>query len=200
MKKILLLTLLILNLQANELMVKAKTNIAIREEPNSNSKYLATFKKNNIKKVYPEIYDEDFYKLSEENGYISIHFVNIVDKITQNDISKLISTKIENAINDDINTSEDNILDDEYIKSLAKTDKNKALRESLVKLASPKPTLSMPLYARVLIFPYTGNNENVYYDYSYSWVKIEKEKFVLGLREGKKQADFGINYIGKSDE
>lgn len=211
MKKIIFLTLLIMNLQANDLMVKAKANISIREQPDSTSKYLATFKKDDIKKVKVEIYDEHFYKLSDENGYISIHFVDILDNLTKNDVENLISSKIENAINDDINkssnnvlgdinTSENNILDDRHMVSLAKTDRNKALRENLVKLASPKPVLSMPLYARVLIFPYISKNEDIYYDYSYSWVKISREKFVLGSREGKQQSDFGINYIGQADE
>lgn len=81
-----------------------------------------------------------------------------------------------------------------YNAKIAKENRQKALVKNITKLPSPVPVMEQPKYARVLTFPHTNIKGDVYYDYSYNWIKIKQEEFILGVKENRNRASmFGIN-------
>jgi len=87
--------------------------------------------------------------------------------------------------------------DDLYAHSgeLAKKQHNEAVVRNLTKTATPIPVKIPARYARALDFPVLNKEGDVYTDYTYVWIKIKNEEFVLGNREGKNSSlsNFTIN-------
>ena len=96
-----------------------------------------------------------------------------------------------------IETSEAEKSDELYAHSgeLAKKYQNEALVKNLTKTATPLPVKIPARYARALDFPILNKDGDVYTDYTYVWIKITDEQFVLGKREGKGSSNgqFTIN-------
>lgn len=67
---------------------------------------------------------------------------------------------------------------------LAQKYKNEAHRVNLTKTATPLPVKISARYARALDFPMLNSSGDVYTDYTYVWIKIKDEEFVLGKKEG----------------
>lgn len=77
---------------------------------------------------------------------------------------------------------------------LAKKYENDAMIKNLTKTATPMPVKIPARYARALDFPILNKSGDVYTDYTYVWIKIKNEEFVLGKREGKTtDGQFTIN-------
>ncbi|CUU90050.1 Uncharacterised protein [Campylobacter hyointestinalis subsp. hyointestinalis] len=68
---------------------------------------------------------------------------------------------------------------------LAEKYPNEALVANLTKTPSSLPVFREPRYARVLLMPILNKEGDVYTDYTYAWIKIHEQEFVLGKREGK---------------
>lgn len=77
---------------------------------------------------------------------------------------------------------------------LAKKYENEAHIKNLTKTATPMPVKIPARYARALDFPILNKSGDVYTDYTFVWIKIKDEEFVLGKREGKAtDGQFTIN-------
>lgn len=86
--------------------------------------------------------------------------------------------------------------DDLYAHSgeIAKKYPNEALIRNLTKTPTPMPVKIPARYARALDFPILNKSGDVYTDYTFVWIKIKNEEFVLGKREGKTTGNqFTIN-------
>ncbi len=99
-----------------------------------------------------------------------------------------------NAVTDNTSTQEysDALL--AHSGELAKKHPTEALIKNLTKTATPLPVKIQARYARALDFPILNKQGDVYTDYTYVWIKIKDEEFVLGKREGKNVSQrFTIN-------
>ncbi|OCR99544.1 hypothetical protein A9K75_06650 [Campylobacter fetus subsp. testudinum] len=83
----------------------------------------------------------------------------------------------------EIEKESDNIL--VHSGELAEKYPNEALVANLTKTPSSLPVFKEPRYARVLLMPILNKEGDIYTDYTYAWVKIHEQEFVLGKRESK---------------
>lgn len=194
-------------LYAEPLELKTTTYLHIRESPSAHSPSLGVLPPQSILKS-TGVRVDGFYQLANQEGYIGEKYVipsgNLKEEIVQK-----IYEKIENDLTQDPSANHSQELDkgltlalesatkanekrlsskEESIllhsPEMAKLKPKEALIEHLTKLPSPLPLRSKPQYARLLLFPYTTPAGD-YHDYSFIWVKIKEEEFVLGNREGK---------------
>ncbi len=201
----------------NFIHVKSSGSVRIRKEPNLQSTVIGYLKKGEIVEVYAtKTYNNEFYPL-KNGGYISAHYVYIVKNIDKTIAQNMIKSRLNQAFGihkisktikkakinkynkassvkiavNKSNLSKKNMY--AYNARIAKTNREKTLLANITKLPSPTPVMEQPKYARILFFPYLSEDGNAYYDYSYSWVKIKNEQFILGNQQNNHKPFFGIN-------
>lgn len=199
-------------------------NVQTRTCPSQNCSSSGSKNKGDVVEIIAKTSDGSWYK-TDAKTYIASKYLLIGEKVsvqTKADASDLISSKIipsSEKKRDEaskklpiptsetielskqelvvIETTEAEKSDDLYAHSgeLAKKYQNDALVKNLTKTATPLPVKIPARYARALDFPILNKEGDVYTDYTYVWIKITDEQFVLGKREGKSSGNghFTIN-------
>ena len=82
--------------------------------------------------------------------------------------------------------------------SYAQAKRQEAVDENIVKLPNNMPLYIQPLFAQMVVFPYTSKS-GVYHGYSESWIKIKEGEFVLSdpKSENQRERIFDFNDVGK---
>ncbi|EEQ63670.1 hypothetical protein HPMG_01127 [Helicobacter pullorum MIT 98-5489] len=114
-----------------------------------------------------------------------------------------LDTELGNLIKGDERTYSD---DDEAVitallknsPSYAQVKRQEAVEENIVKLPNNMPLYRQPLFAQMVVFPYTSKS-GVYHGYSESWIKIKEGEFVLSdpKSENQRERIFDFNDVGK---
>lgn len=199
-------------------------NVQMRTCASSNCSSVGAKNKGDVLEIIAKTSDGSWYK-TDAKVYVSGKYLQIGEKAnigTKEKASELISEKVmQNTVKkrDDtakklpiptmetvdiskqepisIETTEAEKSDELYAHSgeLAKKYQNEALVKNLTKTATPLPVKIPARYARALDFPILNKEGDVYTDYTYVWIKITDEQFVLGKREGKgtSNGQFTIN-------
>lgn len=189
-------------------------NVQTRTCPSKNCSSPSAKNKGDIVEIIAKTSDSSWYK-TDAKTYIASKYLQIGEKVsvqTKANASDLVSSKVMPSVEKkrdesskklpipttetvDLNKPEPVVIetteaeksDELYAHSgeLAKKYQNDALVKNLTKTATPLPVKIPARYARALDFPILNKEGDVYTDYTYVWIKITDEQFVLGKREGK---------------
>ena len=202
-------------------------NVLVRNCPSTSCSTIDTKSKGDVVEIIAKTADGSWYKSESSGyisgKYLSFSKKEVS---TKSDASNLIAAKVNEGVekkrvldkdSQSIPTSETIDLgqqpkqvttietttaeksDDLYAHSgeIAKKYPNEALIRNLTKTATPMPVKIPARYARALDFPMLNKEGDVYTDYTYVWIKIKDEEFVLGNREGKNTTNSGQFTINK---
>lgn len=146
-----------------------------------------------VKKIYVQL--ENTKKIVKvKNNYKALK--KVVDKAQIANISPKTPTSKEELSQNNYNEKNLLIIDPQFASKY----KNEALIANLTKTPSKLPVMKSPKYARMLLMPIINENGNIYTDYTYIWVKIKNEEFVLGKRESKNNLQNNYFTIHKIEE
>ncbi len=148
---------------------------------------IVTKKRGDTLDIIAKTTDGTWYKTSSPNAYVLSALVRVDFKSEQeskpeqksDDAREKSPLPFQNTSQD----SSDALLT--HSGELALKYPKEAHIQNLTKTATPMPVKITARYARALDFPLLNKSGDVYTDYTFVWIKIKDEAFVLGKREGK---------------